>query len=194
LSVVRCENLARDSAPLSGIPHGPENGCAEGALECPSADGLDAALAPISPIPTSKPRKPVQFCKPGARYGPRKQGGVKSVSRRTLQGASRILMHVGEPKDHEVCARNDSLEGFSRSPFSPTKGAASPPFPSRGPHSPSVDRPGHRRAARATCLLSPSPSDFVPRPPRVKVRQQGARFLLWRRKVAHGFQPCDQER
>jgi hypothetical protein len=30
-------------------------------------------------------------------------------------------MHGGEPKDHEISARNDSLEGFFRSLFSPAR-------------------------------------------------------------------------
>ena len=37
----------------------------------------------------------------------------------TLQGALRIFMHGGEPKDHGIFARNDSLVGFLSSLFSP---------------------------------------------------------------------------
>jgi hypothetical protein len=33
------------------------------------------------------------------------QGGSFAAA---LQGASRIFMHRSEPKDHEVCARNDT--------------------------------------------------------------------------------------
>jgi hypothetical protein len=64
------------------IPRCPENDCAEGALEC-------GGLTPPSPL--------------GRRAG----GTLRRRQAAALQGASRIFMHGGEPKDHGFCAWNN---------------------------------------------------------------------------------------
>jgi hypothetical protein len=61
-----------------------ENACAEGTLECGSAS---------------------------YRLWFGIQGGSFAAA---LQGASRIFMRSGEPKDHEVCAQDDSASNFSQ--------------------------------------------------------------------------------
>jgi hypothetical protein len=42
-----------------------------------------------------------------------KAKGERRRQAAALQGASRIFMHSGEPKDHEVCAQDDSRLIFS---------------------------------------------------------------------------------
>src|SRR5208337_843642 len=63
-----------------------ESACAAGALECGSSS---YRLADV-------PHEP------------------KAVAAATaLQGASRIFMQRGEPKDHEICARNGAGHGYT---------------------------------------------------------------------------------
>ena len=83
-----------------------ENDCAEGTLECGSS-----SYRLFDPLESKA-----------------------AAEAAALQGASRIFMHRGEPKDHEVCAQNDSVEGFFRSLYRAAKGAwrhelLSPPEP-----------------------------------------------------------------
>jgi hypothetical protein len=61
-----------------------ENACAEGTVECGSAS---------------------------YRLWLRIQGGSFAAA---LQGASRIFMRSGEPKDHEIFAQDDSASNFSQ--------------------------------------------------------------------------------
>ena len=78
---------------------------------CKAPPKSRASILSLARLPRSLPPP-----SPLGLYAP---GSLRRRQAAALQGASRMFMRGGEPQDHEVSARNDSLKGFFRSLFSP---------------------------------------------------------------------------